>query len=493
MNMIARSKSDGRGNAPAGPIGCRSLPAVRRSRSSSRSSLALIAGARDARHCAARPSPAAPPPPTVTVATPLVRAGRRMGRLFGPVRSQPERRGAPARLGRRSSACTSPTARSSSRANCSSPSIRGRSPRRWPKRAPRVASARSDLALAADRSRPRHAAARRRCRVARATSTGCAPASRRRRRRSPPPTPAFSRARSTSSSPRSARRSAAEFPTAGSIRQSRPGRRRRRRHAADDDQRARSDLLHLRRVGSPVPQGAARARQPARRRRRSRSGCRTRPTIAGTARLDFTDNGLDTRSGTIRAARRASPTRAVPDARHVRQHAPVDRRHAHRRCWCPIPRSRPTRRARSCWSSARTATSRRSRSTLGPVIDGLRVIRSGLAPTDAWSSAARSSAMPGRQGADPRRQDRRPDAAAAAPDSVPRSAQRRSDLRRPLSSRLPLNRPPRPGRQLMRLSRFFITRPIFAAVIAILITVVGAIAYFGLPVVAISRTSSRRP
>ena len=34
----------------------------------------------------------------------------------------------------------------------------------------------------------------------------------------------------------------------------------------------------------------------------------------------------------------------------------------------------------------------------------------------------------------------------------------------------------------MRLSRFFITRPIFAAVIAILITVIGGIAYFALPV-----------
>ncbi|MFL6762997.1 MAG: efflux RND transporter permease subunit [Sphingomicrobium sp.] len=34
----------------------------------------------------------------------------------------------------------------------------------------------------------------------------------------------------------------------------------------------------------------------------------------------------------------------------------------------------------------------------------------------------------------------------------------------------------------MRLSRFFITRPIFAAVIAILVTVMGAISYFGLPV-----------
>src|SRR3954447_10024695 len=42
--------------------------------------------------------------------------------------------------------------------------------------------------------------------------------------------------------------------------------------------------------------------------------------------------------------------------------------------------------------------------------------------------------------------------------------------------------PTRAGRFHMRLSRFFITRPIFAAVIAILITVMGGIAYFGLPV-----------
>lgn len=34
----------------------------------------------------------------------------------------------------------------------------------------------------------------------------------------------------------------------------------------------------------------------------------------------------------------------------------------------------------------------------------------------------------------------------------------------------------------MRLSRFFITRPIFAGVIAVVITIVGALAYLGLPV-----------
>src|SRR6187402_363550 len=34
----------------------------------------------------------------------------------------------------------------------------------------------------------------------------------------------------------------------------------------------------------------------------------------------------------------------------------------------------------------------------------------------------------------------------------------------------------------MRLSRFFITRPIFAAVLAMVITIIGAISYFRLPV-----------
>src|SRR3569623_314422 len=44
----------------------------------------------------------------------------------------------------------------------------------------------------------------------------------------------------------------------------------------------------------------------------------------------------------------------------------------------------------------------------------------------------------------------------------------------PLSSSL--------GEPVMRLSRFFITRPIFAAVLAVVITIIGAIAYAGLPV-----------
>ena len=34
----------------------------------------------------------------------------------------------------------------------------------------------------------------------------------------------------------------------------------------------------------------------------------------------------------------------------------------------------------------------------------------------------------------------------------------------------------------MGISHFFIRRPIFAGVIAIIITIIGAIAYFGLPI-----------
>ena len=97
-------------------------------------------------------------------------------------------------------------------------------------------------------------------------------------------------------------------------------------HAADDDQRARPDLLHLRRLGGACSSRPSARARPARRQPRSKSACRTRPTIAGTGRLDFTDNGLDQRSGTIRLPRRARQSGPVPDARHVRQHAPVERR-----------------------------------------------------------------------------------------------------------------------------------------------------------------------
>src|SRR5204863_376638 len=74
-----------------------------------------------------------------------------------------------------------------------------------------------------------------------------------------------------------------------------------------------------------------------------------------------------------------------------------------------------------------------------------------------------------------------------------------SDLRRAITSgqpSRPLATPPAPGthaggergglartrHRTMRFSHFFINRPIFAGVIAIIITIVGAFAYFGLAV-----------
>jgi multidrug efflux pump subunit AcrA (membrane-fusion protein) len=107
------------------------------------------------------------------------------------------------------------------------------------------------------------------------------------------------------------------------------------------------DLLHLRRVRSlflkarSARRRAAKAPSPVEVRLQDETDYRWR------GRLDFTDNGLDTRSGTIRLRAVVEQWPAVPDARHVRQHAARLQAAPRRRCWCPTPRFRPTRRARS--------------------------------------------------------------------------------------------------------------------------------------------------
>jgi multidrug efflux system membrane fusion protein len=53
--------------------------------------------------------------------------------------------------------------------------------------------------------------------------------------------------------------------------------------------------------------------------------------------LDFTDNGLDPRSGTIRGRAVLANPGDVPDPRHVRQHAAVGGGRG-RRCWSPTRR-----------------------------------------------------------------------------------------------------------------------------------------------------------
>jgi multidrug efflux system membrane fusion protein len=241
------------------------------------------------------PAIAAPPPPTVTVAQPLVREVSEWDDYVG--RFEPSRRSRCVRASRaRSTASTSPTARSSRRGNCSSRSIRARSPRRCRGRAG-LASAQSDLALAqSDLGRAERLVAveavsksdveRLQARVRSGRAAVAAAEARVRA------------VRSTSSSPRSARRSRAASRTARSMPAIWSPRAKGGRLAADHDQRARSDLLHLRRFGGAVPQDQARAG-----RRGTQSPveirCRTRPIIVE-GQIDFTDNGLDPKSGTIR-------------------------------------------------------------------------------------------------------------------------------------------------------------------------------------------------
>ena len=184
----------------------------------------------------------------------------------------------------------------------------------------------------------------------------------------------------------------------------------------------------LRRLGSAVPEGPARARNRRRAvRRRDPAAGRGRLSLARPARLhrQWTRHAV----GNDPAARGGRQSDPVPDARHVRQHAPVDQRRPCRaaRARCrgadrPGAQDRARRRPR-------TAASRRGRSTLGPVVDGLRVVRSGLTTADRVIISGTQIGDARDQGAGPRRQDRcrmRP-----PPRPIPRpSAQRRSDPRR---------------------------------------------------------------
>ncbi len=198
-------------------------------------------------------------------------------------------------------------------------------------------------------------------------------------------------------------------------------------------------------------------------------------------RLDFTDNGLDTQSGTIRlravvanpaqfltpgmfgnmrlSSSGTEPALLVPDSAVQADQA--------RKIVLVVAQGRQRHAAAGrAWAGGRWP----ARHPLRP--DHRR-------PRDHQRDAAGDA---GHQGAGPRRHDRAGCDRGRARIRA-RPAERRSDTRRELSLQPSLIEAAREaGRNLMRLSRFFITRPIFAAVIAILITVMGAIAYFALPV-----------
>ena len=169
--------------------------------------------------------------------------------------------------------------------------------------------------------------------------------------------------------------------------------------------------------------------------------------------------------------RRRRQSRPVPDARHVRQHA------ARRRRDDAGPagprRSDPHRPGPQDRADGRQGRHRRRQAGRNGTV-GRRPARHPLRPDRAptrWSSRASSSPCPAprcrpRVDAGPRCQRRRRQGSAAIHPQAPH--------RRPW----PLAK----RRTPMQFSHFFIRRPIFAGVIAIIITIVGAFAYIGLPV-----------
>nr|WP_246167534.1 efflux RND transporter periplasmic adaptor subunit [Sphingomonas piscis] len=197
-------------------------------------------------------------------------------------------------------------------------------------------------------------------------------------------------------------------------------------------------------------------------------------------RLDFTDNGLDTRSGTIRLrAVLSNPDQFLAPGMFGNMRLATSGTVTALLVPDAAISTDQTRKIVMVAGKDGNLTPRPVET--GPLIDGLRVIRSGLSTSDLVVIAGAQSVMPGmkpqvKKGiispvtTPPRRLPHRSRQAARQPSSAAKD--------RTLS-----DTPAAAGEtNKMRLSRFFITRPIFAAVISILITVMGAMAYLALPV-----------
>ena len=323
-----------------------------------------------------------------------------VGRLCRPVRSEPERRGAPARLRRRSSASTSPTARSSSKGQL----LFTIDPRPFAAALAEaragVASARRATVACADRT----SAAPRRLLEADAVSqsdvdrlTRAGPGRAGRAGRGAGAGPVARARRRVHPGPRADQRP--HFRPPDRCRQPRQG------GGAATEARLLTTINALDPIyftfdvsGSAVPEGRARARETgAAPSRRAEIRLQDEADYRWRGRLDFTDNGIEPRIRARSAPRAvvANPDQFLTPGMFGNMRLPTAARR--RRCSSPTPRSAPTRRARSCWSSARTAPSPPSRS---------RPAR--------WSAACASSA-PGLTTRRPRRRPGRRSSRCPAP------------------------------------------------------------------------------
>jgi hypothetical protein len=186
--------------------------------------------------------------------------------------------------------------------------------------------------------------------------------------------------------------------------------------------------------------------------------------------LDFTDNAIDAASGVVRLRATDPQRRRLPEAGHVRprpggrfqtyqRHAGARRRHRRRR----HPPHRLRRRRRRHHGAQAGAA--------GAAVDGsaaCRPLGPGNRTTGSSSTAVQRVQMPGQkvQATNGRSSRWRRQAPSAAGPDHDRDARRHRD-----GSTDPA----------MNISKFFIDRPIFAAVIAIFITLIGVFAYPQLP------------
>ena len=255
------------------------------------------------------------------------------------------------------------------------------------------------------------------------------------------------------------RRSAAAFPTAGSTPATSSAR---ASPAARCSQRSTRSTrsIHVRRARRRCTSRTARTAAGA--------GGRCPDPPAGRGRLqlarplDFTDNGIEPEFGHDPRARRGPQSRLLPDARHVRQHAA---RRGGTTGACSSPTRDPHRpgaqdgacrgqgrHGRGQAGRARSAGRRPSRHPLRPH------------PPTAWSSGASSSPCRARK-VKPRVTQDPPSPTKAAP--TVRSPQAPSASQATLAG-------PTKRESPNAVQPFLHRRPIFAGVIAIIITLVGA-------------------
>ena len=235
-------------------------------------------------------------------------------------------------------------------------------------------------------------------------------------------------------------------PRAGDARQPRlrrPG----RSDAADHGRLGRSDLRVVRRRRADVP-ALRRARPEAGTRKRAPRGCRFRWRSPTRRRSPHTARCSSSTTSSIRRPARstAAPSSATPIAasRRACSSASVCRaRCPTPACSSKIAPSAPTSIAASCSSSTSDKKIESRPVTLGPIVDGLRVVRNGLTAGELVVVNGLQRVRPGVAGQRGGRAD---------------------------------------GWCAVKFSSFFITRPIFAIVLSALIVVGGGLALLKLPI-----------